>query len=89
MSNYNPPKEIKKELPWSPTKSQVFRMYIKFSQVSIRDEMKSVMAEHRKISEDKVRNIRRLYHPEFVKIVKMLGIPKGYYAPEGFFDETK
>ena len=77
----------KKPLPWCPSKSEVYRIYVKVNQLSIRDEIVSIMQSHRNKQESEVKNIRNLLHPEFVKLVKFLGIPQGYYAPEGFFDE--
>ncbi|SHJ45034.1 hypothetical protein [Aquimarina spongiae] len=76
----------KKPLPWCPTKEQVHTIYVQVSTKTLRDEIFAAMQEHRKKSFDQIKNIKKLLHPEWVKIVKFLGIPNGYYAPDGFFD---
>ncbi|GAA4274979.1 hypothetical protein U6A24_12700 [Aquimarina gracilis] len=77
----------KRPLPWSPTKSDVLRIYVKLNKVVVQDEIWEVMMQHRKKTRDQVKNKRILFHPEFVAIVKLFGIPQGYYAPDGFFQE--
>ncbi|WP_271765952.1 hypothetical protein [Aquimarina algiphila] len=77
----------KRPLPWSPSKSEVFRIYVKLNQVTVKEEIREIMIKHRNKTEDEVRNVRILLHPEFVSIVKLFGIPQGYYPPDGFFDQ--
>ncbi|WP_281990539.1 hypothetical protein [Aquimarina aggregata] len=85
MENHNT-NTHKKPLPWSPSKSQVYTIYVKYNKKTIKDEITVIMAKHRKKTEDQVNNVRILLHPEFVSLVKFLGVPKGYYAPDGFFE---
>ncbi len=76
----------KRPLPWSPTKSEVYRIYVKLNQETVKAEIRAVMMKHRKKTEDQVRNTRILFHPEFVVLVKLFGIPQGYFVPDGFFE---
>ncbi|WP_299431529.1 hypothetical protein [uncultured Aquimarina sp.] len=78
----------KKALPWFPTKSEVHRIFVKINRRNLVDEIQAVMTKHRNKPVEDVKNERILFHPEFIAIVKLFGIPEGYYASEGFFDEV-
>ena len=79
----------KKPLPWCPTKSQVHQIYVKVNRDTLKDEIFEAMQKHRNKTFDEIKNIRTLLHPEWVKIVRFLGIPNGYYPPDGFFDNPE
>ncbi len=85
MENHNT-KINKKPLPWSPSKAQVYTIYVKLGKKALQDEIWSIMMKNRNKTEDQVKHVRILFHSEFSALVKVLGTPQGYYAPDGFFE---
>lgn len=77
----------KKMLPWSPTKAQVYRMFSKLNSQTIKEEIHQVMMKHREKPYDEIKRKKILFHPEFIKLIELFGIPQGYDVPEGFFKE--
>ena len=79
--------EIKKKpLPKMPTKKQLFAMYHKLGSTQIKPELYAAQMKYRNKAYDEIKNVHTLYHPEFVELVKLFGIPDGYYAEEDFFN---
>lgn len=69
--NYN----IKKQLPYSATKSELVEMYCdQFSETKIRNQINEILKE-KNIS----KNTKIIPHLEFMEFVETYGLPKGYY----------
>ncbi len=79
-------KKILKELPYTPNRGDVYTMFYKIDKRTVKDEVNTVMCEHRGLPKEIVRFKKRLLHPEWIRVLKYLGIPEGYKKPEWLRD---
>lgn len=75
-----------KPLPWNPKKQQIYTMYSDISEKQLRKEMHAIIRDRRNMKPGERIKDHRLYHSEFLELVELIGMPKGY-APYPGSDE--
>lgn len=76
-----------RDLPYTPSRGQVYKMFCKLPRQTVYAEINATMIRYRstetkRLTEKDIKNKRTLFHPEWVMILRFLGIPEGYRRPE-------
>ncbi|AXG72953.1 hypothetical protein DVK85_01375 [Flavobacterium arcticum] len=71
--------ETLQKLPYCVTKSQLMYLYRNdLTDSDIRKGINTIIADNRKLPNDKPVCVKRVRHTEFIEFVEIYGLPEGY-----------
>lgn len=75
-----------KQLPWNPSRKEIYEMYTGISRRKLKLEMDLIVKENRKHHPPETKNSGGLYHSEMLELIRVIDLPEGYAHYPGWED---